>query len=72
MNVNEPRPTFRACRDCGEAVHRDDWDGHRCDEARQLERVVRGELTAFEGELGAWLGTTHGRFAAWLAEHERP
>jgi hypothetical protein len=72
MNVNEPRPTFSACRDCGEAVHRDDRDAHRCDEARQLERVVRRELTAFDGELGAWLGTMHGRFAAWLAEHERP
>jgi hypothetical protein len=72
MNVTEPRPTFTACRECGEAVHRDDWDEHRCDEERRLALVVRRELTAFEGEFGAWLGTQHGRFAAWLAERERP
>jgi hypothetical protein len=71
MNVNEPRPTFSACRDCGEALHRDEWDGHRCDEERQLEFVVRAELSTFEGELAAWLGTPHGRFAAWLAERGR-
>lgn len=70
--MNEPRPTFTACRDCGEAVHRDELDGHCCDEERQRELVVRRELTAFEGELEAWLGTLHGRFATWLAERERP
>jgi hypothetical protein len=71
MNVNEPRPTFAACPDCGEALHRDELDGHRCDEERQLELTVRRALTAFEGELGAWLDTAHGRFAAWLAERDR-
>ena len=70
--MNEPRPTFRACPECGEAVHRDELAGHRCDEERQLESVVRRELTAFEGEFVAWLGTLHGRFAMWLAERERP
>jgi hypothetical protein len=72
MNVNEPRPTFTACRECGEAVHRDELDGHRCDEERRLELAVARELAAFEGELAAWLGTPHGRFAAWLAERDRP
>jgi hypothetical protein len=70
--VNEPRPTFTACSGCGEAVHRDELDAHRCDEKRQFELAVRREVTAFEGELGAWLGTSHGRFAAWLAERDRP
>jgi hypothetical protein len=71
MNVNEPRPTFAPCPDCGEALHRDEWDGHHCDGQRQIELAVRRALTAFEGELGAWLGTPHGRFAEWLAERER-
>jgi hypothetical protein len=53
-------------------LHRDELDGHRCDEERQLELVVSRALGAFEGELGAWLGTAHGRFAVWLAERERP
>jgi hypothetical protein len=34
--------------------------------------VIRREVTAFEAELGAWLATPHGRFAAWLAARERP
>jgi uncharacterized protein with NRDE domain len=71
MEMNEPRPTFTACRDCGEALHRDERGEHRCDEARRLELVVRRELAAFEGELGTWLGTPGGRFAAWLAERDR-
>jgi hypothetical protein len=72
MNVNEPRPTFSACRECGEALHRDELEGHRCDEERQLGLAVARELAAFEGDLGAWLGTAQGRFAVWLAERDRP
>ena len=72
MNVDEPRPTFTACRECGEALHRDELAGHRCDEERQLELLVRRELLAFGDELGSWLGTPQGRFAAWLAERDRP
>jgi hypothetical protein len=53
-------------------VHRDELAGHRCDEERQLELAVGRELAAFEGEFGAWLDTPRGRFAAWLAERERP
>jgi hypothetical protein len=71
MNVDEPRPTFTACRECGEALHRDELAGHRCDEERQLELLVRRELLAFGDELGSWLRTPQGRFAAWLAERER-
>jgi hypothetical protein len=71
MNVDEPRPTFTACRECGEALHRDELAGHRCDEDRQLELLVRPGLLAFEDELGQWLGTPQGRFAAWLAERDR-
>jgi len=70
--VNEPRPTFTACPECGEALHRDELDAHRCDAERQSQLAVRRELGAFEAELGAWLDTPHGRFAAWLAERERP
>jgi hypothetical protein len=72
MNVNEPRPTFAACPECGEALHRDELDAHSCDRKRLFEAAVRRELAAFEGELQSWLGTPQGRFAAWLAERERP
>jgi hypothetical protein len=72
MHVDEPRPTFAACPECGEALHRDELAEHRCDEERQLEVAVQRALTAFEGELGAWLGTPGGRFAVWLAERDRP
>jgi ssDNA-binding Zn-finger/Zn-ribbon topoisomerase 1 len=71
MNVNEPRPTFEACPECGVALHRDELEGHRCDEKRQVELAVRRQVNAFEGELGAWLATPHGRFAMWLAERDR-
>jgi hypothetical protein len=72
IDVDELRPTFTACRECGTALHRDERAGHRCDEERRLEFAVRHELTAFEAELGTWLGTAQGRFAAWLAERDRP
>jgi hypothetical protein len=72
MHVDEPRPTFAACPECGEALHRDERDEHRCDEARQVEAAVQRGLTAFERELEAWLGTPGGRFAVWLAERDRP
>jgi ssDNA-binding Zn-finger/Zn-ribbon topoisomerase 1 len=71
MNVNEPRPTFAACPECGQALHRDELDGHRCDEKRQLELAVRRQVNAFEGELRAWLSTPDGQFAEWLAERDR-
>ena len=66
--MSEPGPTFSACPSCGAAVHRDESAGHVCDEARQL---VLAELKAFDAELGEWLETPHGRFAAWLAERGR-
>jgi hypothetical protein len=72
VNVNEPRPTFAACPDCGEALHRDELEGHYCDRTRQFEVALRREVTAFEGALGAWLGTPQGRFAEWLARRDRP
>ncbi len=68
----EPQPTFTACPACGAALHRDERDEHVCDEERQLEFGLRSELAAFDAELGAWLVSPHGRFAAWLAERERP
>ncbi|MFL5963525.1 MAG: hypothetical protein ACJ757_11615 [Gaiellaceae bacterium] len=70
--MNDPRPTFTACSECGEALHRDELDGHRCSEQRQSELAVRRALTTFEGELAAWLETPEGRFSVWLAERERP
>jgi hypothetical protein len=53
-------------------LHRDELDEHRCDEERQLQLAIRRAVIAFEGELRAWLGTPHGRFAVWLAARDRP
>ncbi len=66
--MSESEPTFSACPRCGAALHRKERPSHVCDEARQL---VRAEVEAFDAELGEWLATPHGRFAAWLAERER-
>jgi hypothetical protein len=33
---------------------------------------VRDEVAAFDEQLSAWLTSARGRFAAWLAERERP
>jgi hypothetical protein len=32
---------------------------------------LRGEVAGFEGALGEYLDSPQGRFARWLAEHER-
>lgn len=60
----DSRPTFTACPTCGTALHRDEHDGHVCDEALAL-------LAGFDSELAAWLETAHGRFAVWLTANSR-
>ena len=45
-----------------------------CEEKRLLDNrllQLRDEIEAFDDQLGAWLRTTRGRFATWLAVRDR-
>jgi hypothetical protein len=69
-----PRPDHLPCPECGASVAREHADSHTCDEARRLDYLViqyQDELAGFEDELGAWLESPEGMFAAWLAERRR-
>jgi hypothetical protein len=63
------------CADCGASVATDDRDRHVCDPERQLDfRMfqMRDEIDAFDGLFAAYLSSSAGEFAQWLAEHQRP
>ena len=69
-----PQPDHLPCPECGASVARGDAEAHACDEERRLDYLVhqhQDELERFDGELGAWLDSPAGRFAAWLAERGR-
>jgi hypothetical protein len=49
-------------------------DTHVCEPERLLDYrmfQLRGEVAELEGALGEYLDSPQGRFARWLAEHER-
>ena len=69
-----PESRFTPCVTCGASVPSHAVDMHVCDAERVLDfRIfqLRGEIAAFEAQLGAWLATARGRFAAWVAERDR-
>ena len=69
-----PQPLHLPCPDCGQSVARGEQGGHACDEERRLDYVLfqlREEVAGFDGQLGEWLGSPAGRFAAWLAQRDR-
>ena len=64
----------RHARDDGPKPARGDDGAHRCEEERLLDYLLlqhRDVIAGFDGELGDWLDSAAGRFAAWLAERER-
>jgi hypothetical protein len=70
-----PQSRFMPCTECGSSVERAELHAHVCDRERLLDfRLfqLRDEIAAFDAQLAAWLATARGRFAAWLAERERP
>jgi hypothetical protein len=70
-----PQPPHMPCPDCGASLQRSAADSHVCDPERKLDYhlyLVRDEVAAFDEQLAAWLASARGRFAAWLAERERP
>ena len=74
MPETPPEGRYRPCVQCGAWVEPDATDAHVCDKERALDfRIfqLRGEIAAFDAQLAAWLGTARGRFAAWIAEHDR-
>jgi hypothetical protein len=69
-----PESYFTSCPDCGASIARSAIAAHECEEMRSLDLrllQLRDEIDAFEDELGAWLRTTRGRFATWLAVRDR-
>ena len=68
------QPLRLPCPECGASVERALADSHVCEAERVLDfRLVqlRGEIGEFDTQLTAWLASPHGRFAVWLAEHDR-
>lgn len=69
-----PQSRFMPCAECGASVERGASEPHVCDVDRLLDfRLfqLRDEISEFDDQLGAWLASAHGRFAAWLAERGR-
>ena len=70
-----PSPSHMPCPECGAAIAvGGDSEPHVCDAERQLDfRLVelRPGIERVADDLAAWLETPHGRFARWLAEHDR-
>jgi hypothetical protein len=65
---------YMPCADCGASVDRAGSAAHVCETERLLDfRLfqLRDEIAAFDAQLGEWLSTARGRFAAWLAERDR-
>jgi hypothetical protein len=65
---------YMPCPDCGASVERTERANHVCDPERWLDYQLfqrRDELSAFEGQLRAYLETLRGRFDVWYAEQRR-
>jgi hypothetical protein len=75
MPLPFPTPDHMPCPECGASVPLAGDAAHVCDDERTLDfRLVelRPEIERFDGDLEQWLETPAGRFARFLAEHERP
>ena len=70
-----PQSRYMPCPSCGASLERAKAAAHTCDPERLLNfRLfqLREEIEAFEPQLAEWLASARGRFAAWLAERDRP
>lgn len=62
------------CDQCGASVARRERDEHVCSPERRLEYQLfqlRDEVTAFDGQLLAYLASPRGRFEVFYAERQR-
>jgi hypothetical protein len=70
-----PRSRYMPCSECGGSVDRAASGPHLCEPERLLDfRLfqLRPEIGAFDAQLTTWLASARGRFAAWIAERDRP
>jgi hypothetical protein len=65
---------YMPCTECGTSVAAAEQEAHVCDPEQVLDYRIfqlREEVAAFDDVLREYLDSKHGRFAQWLAEHER-
>ena len=65
----------KQCAECGASVDSAEHEGHVCDPEQLLDyRMLQAkdEIASFEALVGAYLRSSAGQFAQWLAERERP
>ena len=65
---------YMPCAECGASLAAEERSDHVCDPERRLEYrllQLRDEVAGFDDGLRGYLDSPQGRFAQWLAEHER-
>jgi hypothetical protein len=75
MALAFPTPDHMPCPDCGASVPVAGGAAHVCDDARRVDfrlAELRPEIARFDDDYAAWLETPEGRFARFIAEHDRP
>ena len=66
--------TRTPCPECGASLNAGP-DAHECEHERRLDFQLfqlRADVARLLPELQTWLETPQARFAAWLAERDRP
>jgi hypothetical protein len=75
MSFAFPTPDHMPCPDCGASIPvAGGSTAHVCDEDRRLDYKLvelRPGIERVGDDLAEWLETPQGRFARWLAEHDR-
>ena len=65
----------KQCTECGVSVDTAEREGHVCDPEQVVDyqmRQAQDEIASFEELVGAYLRSSAGQFAQWLAERQRP
>jgi len=75
MSFAFPTPDHMPCPQCGASIPTGGGsEAHVCEEERRLDYKLVELSPGIErvgDDLAEWLETPHGRFARWLAEHDR-
>jgi hypothetical protein len=65
----------KQCSECGASVDSAERKDHVCDPEQVLDYQMlqaKDEIASFDELVGAYLRSSAGQFAQWLAERERP